>query len=104
MDVCIRKRLRSLKVKEQQKKEKLSKKSKYYYDYTRNMSEDKQQVNCNCDRNLVACNCMYSQAVQEGLKKKKDEAFFEAWCKSLEEQEQPTCNIDNPEDCDSCGS
>lgn len=86
----------------------LERKSKYYYDYTRNMSENKNYTECNCSRNLVACACLMSDAVQKDLEKKEKEVeadkFFEAWTKSLEEQEQPTCNIDNPEDCENCGS
>ena len=85
------------------------KKSKYYYDYTRNMNNEQMEnkkVNCDCERNLVACACIMADAVQNKIKETKldDDKFFEAWCKSLEEQEQPTCNIDNPEDCENCGS
>ena len=29
---------------------------------------------------------------------------FDDWIKDLSDQPQPTCNIDNPDDCDSCGS
>tara|TARA_R110000796_G_scaffold243765_2_gene366514 strand:+ start:1351 stop:1461 length:111 start_codon:yes stop_codon:yes gene_type:complete len=29
---------------------------------------------------------------------------FEDFIDELTKQEQPSCNIDNPEDCDSCGS
>lgn len=29
---------------------------------------------------------------------------FDNWLNELEEQKQPTCNIDNPEDCEACGS
>ena len=29
---------------------------------------------------------------------------FEDFIKELEQAEQPTCNIDNPEDCEACGS
>ncbi len=29
---------------------------------------------------------------------------FNDFVKELENQEQPTCNIDNPEDCEACGS
>ena len=29
---------------------------------------------------------------------------FDDWVKDLEEGEQPTCNIDNPKNCDSCGA
>lgn len=33
----------------------------------------------------------------------KDPAFGD-WLTDLEEKEQPTCNIDNPDDCEACGS
>jgi len=82
----------------------LKRKSKYYYDYTRNMSNDKQYSNCNCTRNLVACACIMSEAIRKELEKKEEEAFFNAWTESLEKMEQPkACNIDNP-DCENCGS
>jgi hypothetical protein len=29
---------------------------------------------------------------------------FDSWLNELEEAKQPTCNIDNPEDCEACGS
>lgn len=29
---------------------------------------------------------------------------FQDWLTELENQEQPTCNIENPEECDSCGA
>lgn len=29
---------------------------------------------------------------------------FDDWLNDLTNQPQPTCNIDNPDDCDSCGS
>ncbi len=29
---------------------------------------------------------------------------FEDWLQQLEDTKQPTCNIDNPEDCEACGS
>ena len=29
---------------------------------------------------------------------------FDDWLSDLTNQPQPTCNIDNPDDCDSCGS
>lgn len=32
------------------------------------------------------------------------ESTFDEWTKELENQKQPTCNIDNPEDCEACGS
>lgn len=30
------------------------------------------------------------------------ESNFDDFIKEMEEKEQPTCNIDNPEDCESC--
>ena len=29
---------------------------------------------------------------------------FNDWLEDLENQEQPTCNLENPEDCEACGS
>jgi len=29
---------------------------------------------------------------------------FEQFIKDLEEKEQPTCNLENPEECEACGS
>jgi hypothetical protein len=29
---------------------------------------------------------------------------FEDWMEELEDAPQPSCNIDNPEDCEACGS
>lgn len=29
---------------------------------------------------------------------------FEDFVEQLENKEQPTCNIDNPEDCEACGA
>ena len=29
---------------------------------------------------------------------------FEDWLEELEYAKQPSCNIDNPEDCEACGS
>lgn len=29
---------------------------------------------------------------------------FGDWVQTLEDMEQPACNIDNPEDCEACGS
>lgn len=29
---------------------------------------------------------------------------FEDYLKDLEQQPQPTCNIDNPDECEACGS
>lgn len=32
------------------------------------------------------------------------ENSFEDFVKELEEKDQPTCNLENPEDCEACGS
>ena len=32
------------------------------------------------------------------------ENSFDDWVNELENAEQPTCNIENPENCSSCGS
>lgn len=29
---------------------------------------------------------------------------FNDWVEDLENQEQPTCNLENPEECEACGS
>tara|TARA_R110000744_G_scaffold134922_1_gene244194 strand:+ start:4050 stop:4181 length:132 start_codon:yes stop_codon:yes gene_type:complete len=29
---------------------------------------------------------------------------WDSWLNDLEEKEQPNCNIENPEDCENCGS
>tara|TARA_R110002096_G_scaffold111202_1_gene242806 strand:- start:199 stop:357 length:159 start_codon:yes stop_codon:yes gene_type:complete len=29
---------------------------------------------------------------------------WDSWVNELEEQKQPTCNIENPDDCEACGS
>ena len=29
---------------------------------------------------------------------------FEDWIEQLNDMDQPVCNIDDPENCDSCGS
>lgn len=86
--------------------------SKYYYDYTRNMSDNKQLEICNCERGLSTCICVKSDLVEaedfdtqkwkESVKKVKEESF-DSWVTELEEEEQPQCSIDNP-DCENCGS
>lgn len=35
---------------------------------------------------------------------KPQEKEFDNWLNDLEKQPQPTCNIENPEDCEACGS
>jgi len=40
----------------------------------------------------------------EDGKPKTNANDFDAWLNELEEQEQPTCDIENPDDCEACGS
>lgn len=35
---------------------------------------------------------------------REDITSFEDYLKELEQQPQPTCNLDNPEECLECGS
>jgi hypothetical protein len=35
---------------------------------------------------------------------KQNTSSFDNWLNDLEDAKQPTCNIDNPEDCEACGS
>lgn len=37
---------------------------------------------------------------EEGLAR----ATWDSWVVDLEEKEQPSCNIENPDDCEACGS
>ena len=55
-------------------------------------------MNCNCDKKLADCNCLKVTAEVTA------ENGFDAWINVLEEEEQPTCNMDSPEDCEACGS
>ena len=78
-------------------------KSKYYYDYTRNMS-DEQIKNSACGKD--SCKCCKGSFIcphEECKCEDKNQIGFDTWIEDLEEEEQPTCNIDNP-DCENCGS
>jgi hypothetical protein len=47
------------------------------------------------------------QAWEEMLTNRSDESrkdSFSGWLNDLEGQDQPTCNIENQEDCEACGS
>lgn len=35
---------------------------------------------------------------------KPKENNFDDWLNELEKQPQPTCNIDNPDECEACGA
>lgn len=75
------------------------KRSKYYYDYTRNMSVEQELNFCkkeNCDKSK--CNCANSTLTQEVAD------AFEDWMIDLTNKEQPeSCDIDDA-DCENCGS
>jgi hypothetical protein len=38
------------------------------------------------------------------MRKTRMENSFDEWVKDLEDKPQPTCNIENPDDCEGCGS
>jgi hypothetical protein len=41
---------------------------------------------------------------EEEKNKETAKSTWDNWVNELEDKEQPTCNIDNPEDCEECGS
>jgi hypothetical protein len=46
-------------------------------------------------------------AWRQMLSEKSDESkedSFNGWLNDLEEQDQPTCSIENQDDCEACGS
>ena len=49
----------------------------------------------------IAKETKWAMAKEETTKEEND---FGSWLNELEEAPQPTCNIDNPEDCEACGS
>ena len=49
-------------------------------------------MNCNCEEKKDNCDC---KGTANG---------FDAWLDVLEQEEQPTCNIENQDDCENCGS
>jgi hypothetical protein len=55
-------------------------------------------MNCNCNKNLQECKC---EKIVETVETANG---FDAWLDVLEQEEQPTCNIENQEDCENCGS
>ena len=87
----------------------MAKKSKYYYDYTRNMSDDQITNKCGrpvCNKELCDCKEFESMDIdkwRESLKKHNAKAF-DSWVTDMAESDQPTCNIENGEDCENCGS
>lgn len=47
---------------------------------------------------------MEKEVEKEEEKKAEETVSFDDWLNELEEAPQPTCNIENPEDCEACGS
>ncbi len=41
---------------------------------------------------------------EETIAEQQARETWDSWIVDLEDKEQPSCNIDNPDDCDSCGS
>lgn len=60
-------------------------------------------MNCNCNKNLQECKCQKTAETAETVETAVVNGF-DAWINVLEEEEQPTCNIENQEDCENCGS
>ena len=54
---------------------------------------------CKCFK-WESCKCCETAETAETA----EHIGFDAWVDDMEEQEQPTCNIDNQEDCENCGS
>jgi len=52
------------------------------------------------------CNCTNKDKCQKGCETAEtpEHIGFDAWIDDMEEKEQPTCNIENQEDCENCGS
>jgi len=74
-------------------------------------------MNCNCEKALASCDCLVAENVAETVETAEiieaevistgiDTVLndFSSWINDLETDEQPTCNIENPEDCENCGS
>ncbi len=74
-------------------------------------------MDCNCEKGLTACICLVAENVAETVETAEiieaevistgiDTVLndFSSWINDLETDEQPTCNIENPEDCENCGS
>ena len=73
-------------------------KSKYYYDYTRNMSDEQIKLSGCGKPNCINANCSCPNVVRV------EADPFAEWTADLEEKEQPeACNINDP-DCENCGS
>jgi hypothetical protein len=45
-----------------------------------------------------------SKEEEEKKNKETSKITWDSWLEDLKEKEQPTCNLDDPEDCEACGS
>jgi hypothetical protein len=45
--------------------------------------------------------CTFNYKIE---KMENNTSSFDNWLNDLEDAKQPTCNIDNPDDCEACGS
>jgi hypothetical protein len=72
---------------------------------------NKEQIHCGrptCDMKDCACAKMFSKQTWSDSVDKLNEnnktTAFDSWLNELEDGDQPTCNVENPEDCENCGS
>ena len=71
---------------------------------------NKEQIHCGkptCDMKDCTCAKMFSkQTWSDSVDKlnKNKTTGFDSWLNELEDGDQPTCNVENPEDCENCGS
>lgn len=59
-------------------------------------------MNCKCDKEMCEKGCETVETAETA--ETAEHLGFDAWLEDMEEQEQPTCNIDNQEGCENCGS
>ena len=71
---------------------------------------NKEKIHCGkptCDMKDCACAKMFSKQTWSDSVDKLNEnktTGFDSWLNELEDGDQPTCNVENPEDCENCGS
>lgn len=59
-------------------------------------------MSCKCDKEICKKGCETAKTPETA--ETAEHIGFDAWIDDMEEQEQPTCNIENQEDCENCGS
>lgn len=59
-------------------------------------------MSCKCDKEICEKGCKTAKTPETA--ETAEHIGFDAWIDDMEEQEQPTCNIENQEDCENCGS